>query len=172
MPQTGLTSPTDAPGSHSSSEDSDPKRLSTGTIVGIGVGSGIAALAIGALAFIFWRRSKNKKNPEGEFPHDFILAPAPAPIPSSPRKPSDTYLPSTGGKSWRQSYGAPLTGSPPGTRGHNRSISEATTQVPSPHTSLAYDGAPEQGERPQMRTIPHPSTSSVGRMTRFAELDG
>lgn len=173
MPQTGIL-PTETPGLQPDTETRSRSRLSTGAIAGIGVGSGIAALAIGALAFFLWRRSKNKKEPQGEFPPDFILAPAPAPIPSSSRHHRGSYISSTGGKSSRQSYGgtAAATGSPPGTRDHNRSISEATTHVPSAYSSVAHDMSYEQGERPQMRTIPHPSTSTVGRMTRFAELDG
>ncbi|CAI4216426.1 unnamed protein product [Parascedosporium putredinis] len=173
MPQTGIL-PTETPGLQPDTETRSRSRLSTGAIAGIGVGSGIAALAIGVLAFFLWRRSKNKKEPQGEFPPDFILAPAPAPIPSSSRHHRGSYISSTGGKSSRQSYGgtAAATGSPPGTRDHNRSISEATTHVPSAYSSVAHDMPYEQGERPQMRTIPHPSTSTVGRMTRFAELDG
>ncbi|SPN96961.1 uncharacterized protein DNG_00479 [Cephalotrichum gorgonifer] len=141
---------TAAPGS----ADSDPSPgLSTPAMVGIGVGTGLSALILAVIALLFLRARRRRKADEA-FAPDYVPAPRPAPI---PLQNGDTF------------FGAKATSASPG---HSRALSSATTQVSSGR------GSPEPGrgapppDRTQRRSIPHPSTSTVGRMARFAELEG
>lgn len=130
-------------------------------MVGIGIGTGLAVLSLALLALLFRRRRRRKRR-DGGFEVDYVIAPQPAPVPS-PRR--DVYFEKVAG--------------------HSRGVSAATTRVSSGDGTPDWRGGPglggrgagdgveaDGGERPVRRSVPHPSSSSVGRMARFAEREG
>lgn len=145
-PTGGAAGPVTTPSLVDEDSSSSSSGLSTPAMIGLGVGVGCAAIFLAAIALIFLRRSRKKKNKP--FVPDYIIAPPPAPIP--PQR--------------RDAYFASKEKSP----GHSRGVS-TTTQDSSGASSDNRGAGPERTPR---RSIPHLNTSTVGKKTRFAELEG
>lgn len=145
-PTGGAAGPATTPSLVDEDSSSSSSGLSTSAMIGLGVGVGVAALFLAAVAIVLLRRSRKKKNQP--FVPDYIIAPPPAPIPFQRR---DAYF-------------ASKERSP----GHSRGLS-TTTQDSSGASSDNRGAVPD---RPARRSIPHMSTSTVGKTTRFAELEG